>query len=74
MPLDEDIVKRRAILKSNPNLRVKLLCEVFDHHKIPVPRQWKAAGIECWTTAYHKRRFRGRVHSLVSKDRIRVNE
>ena len=71
MTLDEDIAKRRAILKLNPNLSVKELCEVFDHHKIRVPRQWKDAGIECWANAYHQRRFRGRVHSVVSKDRAR---
>ena len=72
MALGEDTAKRRAIVKSNPTLSVKELCVMFDHRKIPVPRPWKDAGIEWWTKAYHERRFRGRVHSLVSKDRTRA--
>ena len=73
MAFGEDTAKRRAIVKSNPNLSAKELCEMFDHHRIPVLRRWKDAGIEWWMQAYRQRRFIGRVHGLVSKDRIRVN-
>ncbi len=74
MALDENIAKRRAIVKSNPNLSVKELCEIFDQRQISVPRGWKAAGIEWWTKAYHRGRYRGRVWNLVSKDRARDDE
>ena len=74
MAFDEKIAKRRAIVKSNPKLSVKELCEIFDQRQIPVPRRWKDAGIEWWTKAYHQGRFRGRVHNLVSKDRARNDE
>lgn len=74
MALDEGIAKRRAVVKSNPNLSAKELCEMFDHHRIAVPKQWKDADIEWWTKAYHQSRFRGRVRNLISKDRTRVNE
>jgi len=74
MAFDEKIAKRRAIVKSNPKLSVKELCEIFDQRQIPLPRRWKDAGIEWWTKAYHQGRFRGRVHNLVSKDRARNDE
>ena len=71
---DKNIAKRRAIVKSNPNLSVKELCKMFDQRQIPVRRRWKTAGIEWWTRAYHQGRFRGWVNKLVSKDRTRDNE
>jgi len=70
----EDIAERRAVVKSNPRLSAKELCEIFDHRQIPVPKRWKDAGIEWWSKAYHQSRFRGRVHDLISKDRTRVNK
>jgi hypothetical protein len=68
MASDEGIAKRRGIVKSNPNLSTKELCAMFDHHRVPVPKRWKDAGIEWWTKAYQSR-FRGRVHDVISKDR-----
>lgn len=73
MAFDAGIAKRRALVKSNPNLSAKRLCEMFDHHGIPVPKRWKNADIDWWTKAYHQRRFRVRVHNVISKDRTRVN-
>ena len=67
--MDEEVAKRRAIVRSNPNLSARELCELFDHRQVPVPRRWKDAGIEWWTKAYHQSRFRGRVQDLMSKDR-----
>ena len=69
--MDEEVAKRRAIVRSNPNLSAKELCELFDHRQVSIPRRWKDAGIEWWTKAYHQRRFRGRIHGLISKDRAR---
>lgn len=67
--MDEEVAKRRAIVRSNPNLSARELCELFDHRQVPVPRRWKDAGIEWWTKAYHQSRFRGRATTLISKDR-----
>lgn len=72
MASNEGVLKRRAIVRSNPNLSTRELCELFDHHQVPVPKRWKDAGIEWWTKAFHQSRFKGRVHNLVSKDRHRV--
>ena len=69
--MDEEVAKRRAIVRSDPNLSARELCELFDHRQVPVPRRWKSAGIEWWTKAYQQRRFRGRVQALISKDRTR---
>jgi hypothetical protein len=69
MALDEDVAQRRAIVNSNPNLSAKELCEIFDHHRIAVPKAWKDANIDWWTKAYRQSRFRVRVHNLVSRDR-----
>ena len=74
MVLDEDVAKRRAIVSSNPSLSAKELCAKFDHHRIAVPKGWKDADIEWWMKAYRHRRFRVRVHNLISRDRARVNE
>lgn len=73
MASDEGIAKRRSIVRSNPSLTTRELCVMFDYQRIPVPKHWKAAGIEWWTKAYHQRRFRGRVHNLISKDRTKAN-
>ncbi len=74
MAFGKDTAERRAIVKENRNLSVRKLYEVFDQRKIPAPKPWKDAGIEWWTKAYHQRRFRSRVFSIVSKDRTRVDE
>jgi hypothetical protein len=66
--MDAEVAKRRAIIRSNPNLSARELCELFDRRSVPVPKQWKDAGIEWWTKAYHSR-FRGRVHNLISRNR-----
>ncbi len=71
--MDEEVAKRRAIVRSNPNLSARELCELFDHRQVPVPTRWKDAEIEWWTKAYQSR-FRGRVRSIISQDRTRVNE
>jgi hypothetical protein len=44
--MDEEVAKRRDIVRSNPNLSARELCELFDHRQVPVPRRWKDAGIE----------------------------
>lgn len=69
--MDEGAAKRRAIVKSNPNLSARELCELFDRLRVPVPRRWKDAEIEWWTKAYHQSRFRSRVQTLISNDRTR---
>ena len=71
LPSAEEIVKRRAIIRANPSLSTKELCEMLDHRQIPVPRRWKDADISWWTKAYRQSRFRGRVHNVISKDRTR---
>jgi hypothetical protein len=68
--MDEEVAKRRAIVRSSPNLSNRQLCELFDHRRVSVPRRWKDAGIEWWTKAYQSR-FRGRAQALISKDRAR---
>jgi hypothetical protein len=68
--MDEEVAKRRAIVKSNPNLSARELCELLDHSQVPVPRQWQDAEIEWWTKVY-KSRFRGRLQGLISRDRTR---
>ena len=72
MALNEGIAKRRAIVNSNPNLNAEELCEIFDDHRIAVPKRWKDADIEWWTKAYRSSLFRVRIHNLISRDRTRV--
>ncbi|SPE32001.1 hypothetical protein SBA2_650007 [Acidobacteriia bacterium SbA2] len=67
--MDEQVAKRRAIVRSNPNLNARELCELFDHRQVPVPTGWKDADFEWWTKAYQSR-FRGRVRAIISKDRV----
>jgi len=71
MVSNEEVAKRRAIVRSNPNLSIRELCELFDDHRIAVPRLWKDAGIEWWTKAFHQSFFRVRIHNLVAKDRAK---
>ena len=66
--MDERVTKRKAIVRSNPNLSAWELCEIFDHCGVPVPTRWKDAEIEWWTKAYQSH-FRGRVKAIISKDR-----
>ena len=71
MTVNEGIAKRRAIIRSNPNLSARELCELFDHRQVPVPGRWEDGGIQWWTKAYHRRRFRSLVRRLILKDRTR---
>lgn len=34
--MDEEVAKRRAIIRSNPNRSTRELCEPFDHRRVPV--------------------------------------
>jgi len=71
MSLVDVTTKRRAIVTSNQHLSAKELCAIFDSREIPVPRRWNDAGVEWWTKAYQQIRFRGRVQTLIAKDRAR---
>jgi hypothetical protein len=64
----EEVANRKGIVRSNPNLSAKELCDLLDVYQVPVPKQWKDAGIEWWMKAYQSR-FKGRVQNLISKDR-----
>lgn len=70
MALRDDIARRRDIAKSNQRLSTKELCEMFDHHNIPVPFAWRKADIEWWAKAYQSR-FRGRLQNVLAQDRTR---
>jgi len=67
-PLDAgpDIVKRRAIVRQNPGLKVAGLCSLFDDAKIPVPTGWIS---QSWSQTCKNPKYRQRIQVIVSKDR-----
>ena len=67
--VDEEVAKRRAIVASNTGMTARELCEMFDRKQVTLPTQWKDAGIESWTRAYQLKKYRGRVQTMISKDR-----
>ena len=67
--VDEEVAKRRAVVASNPGMSAKDLCDLFDRRQVTLPTRWKDAGIESWMKAYHLKEYRGRVQTMISKDR-----
>ena len=67
--VDEEVAKRRAVVASNPGMSAKDLCDLFDRRQVTLPTRWKDAGIESWTKAYRLKEYRGRVQTMISKDR-----
>ena len=66
-PTDPDTIKRRAIVKQNPELTAEGLCEMFDFYNIPLPKKTKEAGT--WVRAYKIPVLRHCIDSLIYRDR-----
>jgi hypothetical protein len=69
---NENIIRRRAIVRQNPLVQGEGLCELWDNSSPPIvlPRRMKEAG--SWHKAYRSPEYRHAVESLISKDRAIV--
>jgi hypothetical protein len=64
---DPDISKRRQIVQNNRTVQAVGLCQLFDHHNIPLTRTTVEAG--SWEKAYMSETGRRSIDSLISRDR-----
>ena len=64
---DPTVAARRTIVRQNPGLPDKELCQLLDHEGIRLPKDWPEAGFKTWTEAYRSRNRR--IHVIFSKDR-----
>jgi hypothetical protein len=62
-----DTVKRRAIVKKNPDLSSRGLCQLFDQEGIPLTKRLREA--RSWDAAYKAPVYRHSIESLISRDR-----
>jgi len=69
---DEEVAKRRAIVKSNPDMTARELCELFDRKQVKLPRTLTNARMNSWTVAYRSSNYRGRIDTIIS-NRLRKN-
>jgi hypothetical protein len=68
MDADPDVVKRRAIVKQNPELSARRLCGLFDDERIPLPKSMQ--GATSWVSAYTKsKKFRHAIDAMIYRDR-----
>lgn len=64
---DPDIIKRRAIVKQNPQLTAQGICELFDANGIPLTKNAREA--TSWCKAFKAPQWRHSVEALISRDR-----
>jgi hypothetical protein len=71
-PLDGrlDIVNRRTIIRQNPEIGAKGICEIFDNSDVPLPRTMSETG--SWQKALRTPQYRAKVETIISKDRKRA--
>jgi hypothetical protein len=62
-----DILRRRAIVKQNPSLNAKGICQLFDDARVPLTKRMNEAG--SWSKAYKASATRHPVEALISRDR-----
>lgn len=67
--IDAEVAKRRALVKANPGLVAREMCELFDRKQVPLPQPWQDAGFHSWIEAYQRAEYRRRIRVLISKDR-----
>jgi len=63
---DWNLMKRRVIVKQNPEMPADRLCALFDLMGIPAPLKFHA---KTWTEAYKVPRSRRAILSMLSRDR-----
>jgi hypothetical protein len=66
-----EVAKRAALVRTNPNIPAKDMCEIFDREGVPLSAKWLDARLKTWSEAYKNPRYRSRIHTLISKDRQR---
>ena len=65
--IDEEVARRRAIVKQHPETPADRLCRIFDERRVPLPKGWP---FEKWGQAYNKDpKYRQRIHVIISRDR-----
>ncbi|PSH05056.1 MAG: hypothetical protein CXZ00_02545 [Acidobacteria bacterium] len=62
-----DVARRRALVQCHRDLNAAHLCAVFDQEGVPLPEKWD--DVETWAAAYRNPKYRGRIHTLISKDK-----
>ena len=68
---DPEVAKRVALVKANPGVPAAEMCEIFDRETVPLSAKWLDAGLQTWSRAYKNSDYRGRIDTLISKDRAR---
>jgi hypothetical protein len=58
---------RRTIVKQNPGIPGKELCEILDRESIRLPKRWAEAGFKTWVEAWREREQQ--IQVIFSKDR-----
>ncbi|MGA7918071.1 MAG: hypothetical protein WCA38_00270 [Candidatus Acidiferrales bacterium] len=66
---DPEVLKRRGVVASNPDVSAREMCVIFDRKNVLLPSKWEQAVFRSWHQAYRDRKYRKRIHVLISKDR-----
>ena len=69
---DPEVAKRRVLVRSNSTASAGEMCQIFDRTNVPLPTKWNEA-FSTWARAYKDDNYRGRIHTLISKDRRSKN-
>jgi hypothetical protein len=67
---DPEVAKRRALVRSNPNVVAHEMCDLLDSHSVELPRRYLEAGFRSWRKAYLSKKHRGGIDTLISKDKL----
>jgi hypothetical protein len=61
-----NLLKRRMLVKQNPDLSAPRLCALFDVADIPTSEEWNVAS---WAAAYRMEKHRKAIASMITRDR-----
>lgn len=70
--VNPEVAKRRTLVRSNPSIPAKEMCETFDRANVPLPPNWQGAGFQKWVRAYGDPNYKTRIEVIISKDRKRI--
>jgi hypothetical protein len=64
---DHVVAARRTIVRQNPGITDKELCQILDRKNIALPKGWPEAGLKTWSEAWCTRRRN--IHVIFAKNR-----
>jgi len=68
---DPEVKKRSVLVRNNPGIPAREMCEIFDRMRVPLPSKWEGAGFRSWVRAFSDPNYKPRIDVIISKHKRR---